>query len=206
MNRLYVVRHGNTFAPGEPARRIGARTDIPLVASGIAQGEALGRWFAARGVHFDRVLTSPLRRTRETAALILAHQPDPPEIEPAEWLAEIDHGPDEDRTDDAIVARVGTEALRRWDAEAIAPPGWRVDAEARLAAWRSLFADAARRTEETFLIVTSNGAARFALMADLRLSAIALPSLKLRTGAWGEIAIHPAGPDFLEWDLRPADG
>ncbi|MGA3882329.1 histidine phosphatase family protein, partial [Bacillus pumilus] len=44
-----IVRHGNTFAAGEPPRRIGARTDLPLTAQGQAQAEALGAHFAALG-------------------------------------------------------------------------------------------------------------------------------------------------------------
>lgn len=205
MTTLTVVRHGNTFATGEVPRRIGARTDLPLVASGVAQGEVLGRWFAKAGIRFDRVLASPLRRTRETAALVLAVQAEPPPIEPAGWLAEIDHGPDENRTDAEIVARIGSEALRRWDEAGAVPPGWQVDVPARLAAWRDLYAEAARGSGN-LLIVTSNGAARFALMAepDLLAAAGALPSLKLRTGAWGTIAVDGAGGlRLLEWDRRP---
>ena len=55
MTRLVIVRHGNTFEAGEPPRRIGARTDLPLTATGVAQAEALARHFAANGVSFDRV-------------------------------------------------------------------------------------------------------------------------------------------------------
>ena len=35
MTRLVIVRHGNTFEAGEPPRRIGARTDLPLTATGV---------------------------------------------------------------------------------------------------------------------------------------------------------------------------
>ena len=38
-----IVRHGNTFDGNEPVRRIGARTDLPLVASGFDQARALGQ-------------------------------------------------------------------------------------------------------------------------------------------------------------------
>jgi broad specificity phosphatase PhoE len=197
-----IVRHGNTFEPGEAPRRIGAATDLPLVESGREQAIRLGEHFAARGWRFDRLLASPLARTRETATLILARQDDPPAIEPCPWLAEIDHGPDENRTEPEVVARIGAAALAAWDAEGIAPPGWHVDAEARQVAWRAFFA---ARPPGMSLLVTSNGAARLGLLADPGLAgqAAVLPSLKLATGAFGLLALEPDGPRLLAWDERP---
>ncbi|HEY0270486.1 MAG TPA: histidine phosphatase family protein [Sphingomonas sp.] len=202
---LILVRHGNTFGPDDTPTRVGARTDLPLVASGHMQAERLGAAFADRGIVFERVLVSPLTRTRETAALILARQAAPPAVEPCDWLAEIDHGPDENRTDDAVIARIGAAALKAWEDSATPPPDWTVNGAARIAAWRALFADAAGGADRAILLVTSNGAARFALLADAGLAeaAKALPSLKLRTGAWGRIAIAADGPRLLEWDRRP---
>ena len=197
---LTIVRHGNTFALGEPARRIGAATDLPLVASGEAQARALGRHFA--GEAFDRVLVSPLRRTRRTAELILdgtSH----PAVETAAWLAEIDHGPDENQTEDHVVARIGAAALADWNDALVVPPGWMVDADARLAAWRTLMTAA----EGHVLLVTSAGAARFALAADTALveRAAALPSRKLRTGALGRIVVADGRSRIAAWDRRPED-
>ena len=191
--RLVIVRHGNTFAPGEPPRRIGARTDLPLVESGRAQALALKRHFACKGWTFDRVLTSPLRRTREFAELIASGH-----AEPAEWLREIDHGPDENRTEDQVLARLGRDALNAWEAEAIAPPGWHVDADARLAAWRTVFAgegEGEGEGEGSRLLVTSNGAARFARLA------LGLSPAKIRTGAYGVMEGKPWR--LISWDLRP---
>lgn len=207
MTTIYLVRHGNTFSPGELPRRIGARTDLPLVDSGRAQGEALGRHFAAAGIHFSRALVSPLRRTQETAALILHGQQDAPRPEAVPWLTEIDHGPDENADDETIVARIGAEALAAWDRDAIAPPGWNVDVAMRIGAWRTLYADLKAGSSDNLLIVTSNGSARFALMAqsDLLAETAALPSLKIRTGAWGILDVDPAATARLrEWDMRPA--
>jgi len=197
-----IARHGNTFAPGEPARRIGAGTDLPLVESGRLQASRLGAHFREQGWHFDRVLASPLRRTRESAALIVAAMADGPQVETRDWLAEIDHGPDENRTEAEVTARIGEAALAAWDAEGIAPPGWQVDGAAREAAWRRFFAGApAGRT----LLVTSNGAARFGLLADegLARQAAALPSLKLATGAYGLIALDGGSPRLVAWNQRP---
>lgn len=195
-----IVRHGDTFAPGVAPRRIGARTDLPLVASGRAQGAALGAAFAQAGQRFDRALTAPLARSRETLALILAAQSAAPTVETADWLNEIDHGPDEDMPEDAVVARIGTAAIAAWDRDALAPADWNVDAERRLAGWSALWASEAGN----ILLVTSNGAARFALLSDpgLRAQAAALPTLKLRTGAFGTIVRDEGGLRLHDWNRR----
>lgn len=198
---LTIVRHGDTFAPNVAPRRVGARTDLPLAASGEAQARALGAAFAREGVRFDRVLVAPLRRTRETAGLILGALVAPPPVESCGLLAEIDHGPDEDQPEVRVVARVGAKALARWDQFLRAPPGWVVDAPARVAGWRGLLDEASGAV----LLVTSNGAARFVFGADAVLAseARALPSLKLRTGAWGRLVCEADGWRVAAWDVRP---
>lgn len=192
-----IVRHGNTFEAGEIPRRIGARTDLPLTDAGQVQAHALGAHFAALGWQFARVLVSPLARTRETARAILSHLPGAPEPQRCEWLREIDHGPDENRAEDAVLARIGAEALAAWDERAEPPPGWTVDAEARIAAWRSVFAQDGGAT----LLVTSNGAARFALRA----AGLPAPGgLKLPTGSFGVIRRRADGAlDAPVWGRRP---
>jgi len=197
-----IVRHGNTFAPGEAARRIGAGTDLPLVKSGRIQASRLGEHFRQQGWRFDRVLASPLRRTRESAALILSAMADHSVVETRDWLAEIDHGPDENRTEPEVVARIGEAALAAWDARGVSPPDWKIDRPAREAAWRAFLASA---PEGITLLVTSNGAARFGLLADAGLArqAAALPSLKLATGAYGSIVLDGGSPRLVAWNQRP---
>lgn len=190
MSRAFIVRHGNTFGPGEPPRRIGARTDLPLVESGRVQALALRDHFTGQGIVLASVLVSPLLRTRETAALIAPGLA----IEPTDWLREIDHGPDEGRTEGEVVARIGADALARWDAHAEPPPGWNVDAEARLSAWRGFLSSP---PTGDILLVTSNGAARYARLA------LGLPAAKLRTGAYGVVDFNPL-PAMTGWDRRPA--
>ena len=203
--RLIIVRHGNTFGPGEPPRRIGARTNLPLVESGREQARALGRWFAAEKIHFAAALSAPLQRAHETAAIILEQQLSPPTLQIADWLAEIDHGPDEGQPEEAVLARIGRDALTAWDEQAVPPPDWIIDAPCRIAAWRAFFEDQRPITECNMLLVTSNGAARFALMANeaVKRQAQALPSLKLRTGAWGCINVSRDGLALDGWDRRP---
>jgi len=196
MRRLFIIRHGNTFASSADARRVGARTDIPLVGSGRDQADRLGRWFADQGLPIARLLSSPLLRARETADRIAAatgHASDGTR----DWLGEIDHGPDEGQPESDVLARIGAQALADWDERGIAPDGWIVDADARIAAWRAFFTEAGEGSD---LLVTSNGAARFALIA----AGLPLESLKLRTGAFGELLVNNSGKvTLVRWDERP---
>ncbi|MCP1468352.1 putative phosphoglycerate mutase [Sphingobium sp. OAS761] len=193
MRRAFVIRHGNTFASSAEARRVGARTDIPLVESGHAQARALADWFAVQALPVRRLLVSPLLRARQTAAPVAAALglPSPRE---AGWLAEIDHGPDENRPEAEVLARIGALALADWEERGIAPDGWTVDGDARLAAWRAFFAEPGEGVD---LLFTSNGAARYALMALER------PPAKLRTGAFGELTIADGNARVERWDVRP---
>lgn len=192
MTRLVIVRHGNTFEAGEAPRRVGARTDLPLTEAGVEQARALGWHFARNRVAFDRVLSSPLIRARHTASEIIDKEP-----ETAEFLNEIDHGPDENLPEDAVVARIGREALERWERDLVAPPGWDVGAEWRIAAWHEF----ERTADGTILLVTSNGAARFALAALGLMREDG--AMKLRTGAYGVIDIYGTSARLVGWDQRP---
>lgn len=188
--RVFIVRHGNTFAPGDAPRRIGGRTDLALVDTGRDQARALGRHFANRDIMFDGAQCGPLLRTRQTTRLLLSAAGQDRPVAVAEWLREIDHGPDEDRAEAEVLARLGQAALDAWDRDAIPPQGWQVDVVARRAAWRDLLATATG----TVLVVTSNGNARFAFPG----------AAKLRTGAYGEIARDQRGRlTFEAWDVRP---
>ena len=146
------------------------------------------------------MLVSPLLRTRQTTDAILALQPSVPTIEIVPFLREIDHGPDENRTEPEIIDRIGPEALAAWDSSAVAPQGWTVDAPTRLVAWRNLLT-ALVPQQRPILLVTSNGAARFALLAD---PALRSPTLKLATGSYGVIRREANGSVTVQvWGFRP---
>lgn len=65
--RIYLMRHGETAWNAE--KRLQGRTDIPLNESGrrLAQETAS----ALQEVPFDLAITSPLKRARETAEIVL---------------------------------------------------------------------------------------------------------------------------------------
>ncbi|MEL6859700.1 MAG: histidine phosphatase family protein [Pseudomonadota bacterium] len=201
---LFIVRHGNTFDKGDTVTRVGARTDLALSTSGQTQAEALALHFmATQPAGFGAAYCSPLQRTRQTAETILAMRDPRPSLETLEFLREIDYGPDENQSEDAVIARIGEAALAAWDDNAVPPPGWDVDPERLKRAWRDLIGSTSTdRPTEPVLIVTSNGIARFVLDAVTKFEAQP-DSIKLKTGAYGHLRVSGETVTLINWNMRP---
>ena len=95
-HRVWLVRHGET--EWSRSGQHTGRTDIPLTAEGVRQGRALGRHLVGR--RFALVLTSPLRRARETCRLAGFAEG----AEVADDLLEWDYGIYEGRTTESVRA------------------------------------------------------------------------------------------------------
>ena len=96
---LVLVRHGETT--GQSSIRFYGRTDVPLSDLGrrqMARAAAALAW-----ERFDRCVTSPLSRARESAAIMLGPRAIEPRVVPA--LAEVDFGRWEGLTREEIAAR-----------------------------------------------------------------------------------------------------
>ena len=65
LSKVYLVRHGETA--WSISRQATGRTDIPLTNRGERDAQELGTQL--QGLNFAQVLTSPLQRARQTAAL-----------------------------------------------------------------------------------------------------------------------------------------
>ena len=113
---FYLVRHGESEA--NAARRFAGQSDSPLTARGRRQAETVAKELAK--VKFDKVVSSDLSRTRDTAEIIARAQGVPVEIVPE--LREIDVGARTGQTfdevaglpewkDDGFVAWPGGETL-----------------------------------------------------------------------------------------------
>jgi broad specificity phosphatase PhoE len=122
---FYFVRHGESEA--NAAHRFAGQSDSPLTERGLQQAEAVAETLAA--VRFDRIVTSDLSRTRDTAEVIARRQGIPVEVLPP--LREIDVGErtgtpfDEARglpnwRDDGFVAWPGGETLQEVVARVLA--------------------------------------------------------------------------------------
>ena len=68
--RLYIMRHGETAWNAQ--KKIQGVADIPLDGKGKELAKITG--WALRDVDFDRVITSPLNRAKETARLVIGER------------------------------------------------------------------------------------------------------------------------------------
>lgn len=181
MKTLVIARHGNTFRPGETPTRVGARTDLPLVEEKRAR--CIGKYLKEKGIVPNRVYASPLKRTMQTASLALKEAGLTNDILVEEGLKEIDYGPDENKTEEEVIFRLGKNALEQqgklsngtpvadilaegerlitlWNTDAVLPKGWLADVNAIRNFWKN-FADNIADNETVF-VVSSNGTIRFA--------------------------------------------
>ncbi|MFC1659648.1 histidine phosphatase family protein [Pseudomonadota bacterium] len=160
---VIVARHGNTFDKGETPLRVGLRTDLPLSISGRKQAKLLGKYFKQNKIKFDVMFTSELKRTYETGNIALEEsgQRKVP-LHKMKVFNEIDYGPDEGKTEEEVIARIGQEALNEWDKSAKVPEGWKFNLSERIIELKKFF-DYLEKDQagKTILIVTSNGIARF---------------------------------------------
>ena len=109
MLTIVLTRHGATER-SHPEQHLGQHLDIDLSEPGRSAARALGR--RLMGIRFDRVVTSPLMRARETARLVVADRE--AELEPR--LMEMDYGEWEGLTYAEIEAQDGARR-RAWEAD-----------------------------------------------------------------------------------------
>ncbi|HEX3898237.1 MAG TPA: bifunctional RNase H/acid phosphatase [Mycobacteriales bacterium] len=112
-----ILRHGET--PLSLEKRFSGRGDAALTDRGVAQAKAAAERLV--GVGLDAIVSSPLRRTRQTAEIVAARVGADVVVE--DGFAETDFGEWEGATFGEIGKR-SPDALRTWLADPnIAPPG-----------------------------------------------------------------------------------
>ena len=196
---LYIARHGNTFEANETPFRIGSRTDLPLVKSGIYQSVDLALHFRNKGIVFDKIICAPLLRTRLTASLILAISCSNESLIESKEIIEIDHGIDEGKSDELILERIGLKAFNDWDDYCKIPVGWNPSESEIIGNWIKVIQPYLGL--DNILVVTSNGIARFALKAF----GVELLNKKhkLSTGAYGQINFSKDQNELICWNVKP---
>lgn len=143
---LIIVRHGRTVA--NASGLLLGRADPSLDDVGIGQAEAVAALLAAEEV--GRIVSSPLSRTRQTAALI-ASECAVGDVELDERFIELDYG----EWDERPLAEVSPDDWASWRADLeFAPPGGESLAElsARVRDGLDSLIEAAR--EQTVVVVT----------------------------------------------------
>ncbi|MAB09368.1 MAG: phosphoglycerate mutase [Hyphomonas sp.] len=88
--RIYLMRHGFVDYTSEEVRRTRDPSIVSLTPAGEDEARAAGAALAE--VHFDLAICSGLKRTRQTAELVLAEHPDAPELEVEERFQELRSG------------------------------------------------------------------------------------------------------------------
>jgi len=182
--RVYLLRHGDVsyFDSGRPV----PPESVPLNEAGRAHALATARALAE--VSFDRVISSGMPRTDETAAIVVGDRGPAIEVEPA--LREIRSG---------RLADIPPDTLRSTFAEALTRPLTADDQflmgetfgalQARvLPAFRALVADRSWRR----LLIVAHGAVNRAILADI---------LGLLEG-FGHIEQDPACINIFDLDER----
>jgi len=205
MTRLLIIRHGNTFGVDEIPRRVGCKTDIPLVQSGIDQARALGDYLKREQMVPDFICASALQRAQQTAQIMMHTAGDDGDIETDTCFNEIDHGPDENRTEESILERIGQSALDDWNEYGVVPDGWDVDPRAIQQSWVT-FADKClnERAGQLSCVVSSGGIIRFSpiLLLDNQLPNGQSPKVKTASMSLME---HDGTTWVCRfWNTRPA--
>jgi 2,3-bisphosphoglycerate-dependent phosphoglycerate mutase len=206
MTTLLIARHGNTFGPQDLIRRVGI-TDLPLVASGLIQGRQLGEYLLTHQLMPDVIFTSTLKRTIQTAEEAQHAMNISLPIQSLSMFNEIDYGPDENQTEEQVVARVGKEALQAWEEQAIVPQGWQVNPLEIIENWKK-FAQRLRQeyAGKTCLTITSNGIARFSPHLTGEFAKFSIQHrIKISTGSFC-IFTHQGSSDIWQcegWDIKP---
>lgn len=206
MTTLIIARHGNTFEADETPRRVGARTDLPLTEKGREQARAIGRWLKENQLVPDVTYSSKLKRTIETGEIAAKEAGFPQPAYQLDIFNEIDYGPDENKTEDEVVARLGKQALTDWDEKAVVPDGWLVEPGEIIHNWQG-FADQVRAHDdgEVALVVTSNGIARFAPYITGDFESFAKDhKIKISTGALCIFQYFDGRWVVQEWNLKPS--
>ena len=191
MATLVLVRHGETTWNRE--RRVQGWAPVGLTEHGREQATRLGEHLAAT-YDVDRLLSSDLHRSLETARYLRRELPEPPDVEPNPAWRERDFGALQGLAYDELFDRFPEYAVldAGYTAATVQPAGgerW-IDSRARalraadeLVAW--LADDAARQpsatTGRTAVVVTHGGPIRDVLAAALDLD-VAETILQLQPG------------------------
>ena len=189
MTTLLLARHAETVWHAEN-RYAGADCDIDLTPAGARQAERLAGWVQAHEV--DAVVSSPVRRARETATPAALAAGVPVEIEPD--LREVGFGIADGHTLAELAPDVVAAFRRGRPFPGAEPPD---PAAARVAA--ALRAVATRHPDRTVLVVAHSTALRLGLCALLGLPPARYREVfpRLDNVAVAELALAEGGPAGL---------
>lgn len=115
MQYLLLARHGNTFAPGQKVVWVGARNDLPLADSGVAQAHLLASVLVELSIKPDAIYAASLKRTATYAQIIQNQLRLSKEVHIDERLNEIDYGQWSGLSNEEIKRQFGDTELKEWN-------------------------------------------------------------------------------------------
>ena len=205
--RIIIARHGNTFTKDQTPLRVGAGTDLPLVET--ERGTNVGKYLKMRTIIPNVVFSAPLKRTMETARLAIAALDKDIELNIDERFTEIHYGPDEGKTEEEVIARIGQKSLEEWDRAGIVPDGWTVSVDGIINQWKEFAKEVEKKyKDKTVMVVSSNGIIRFApyLTGDFNKFSQEF-NIKVGTGSVSILEKDEGDENWrvLEWGTKPKD-
>jgi|SRR5579872_5257254 len=209
--RLLLVRHGNTFEAGETPTQVGARSDLPLTAQGLQQAHLIAQYLLPEKNAVKAIYAGSLKRQIDTATLISKELHIEERVhlrEPA--LTEIDYGPWEGLTSDAIIAQwekpyTAWTTESRW-AEGIFGNSLQEHLQA-IDKWlthlRKTYASG-----DTVVGITSNGIMRFFYTYQREewqrfQKEKQMEQIKVKTGHFCELLLFKDRLEIISWNRRP---
>ena len=166
--KLLLVRHGNTFAPGQEAFMVGSMSDLELVERGVEQAKEIALALQKNTFKIKAIYSSPLKRTAQTAQIIAeALKFDSSAIRYEEALKEFDFGKWEGLTSKEIATSFGEEELDAWNKHSVWPASAGFipnESEARIAIKNfTNKLESGYSAQDLILVVSSNGKLRYFL-------------------------------------------
>ncbi len=209
--RLILLRHGNTFNPGENAVWVGKREDLPLVAQGKVQAQSVAGVLNELDVYPDALYCSSLKRTREFAQILKKVCGWETAITADERLDELDYGAWSCLTSEEIAARGFVVELQQWNDHCVWPEnaGWEGTPELIRAEVDDFVQDAIKTFDDdaTVVGVTSNGRIRYFLSLDPEAFQYAVKQerVKVKTGHAAIFEVSRRGVFLKGWNLSPQE-
>ena len=165
MQYLLLARHGNTFAPDQKVVWVGARNNLPLVASGINQANNLAEALKNACVKPDQIYAATLERTVAYAKIIHDQLKLSKDVKLDDRLNEIDYGEWSGLTSDEIKMQFSEDELIGWNEKGLWPKTF-VGSELNMESQIESFVNEVLKTNKHIrlaLAVTSNGRLKYFL-------------------------------------------
>ncbi|MBW1808899.1 MAG: histidine phosphatase family protein [Deltaproteobacteria bacterium] len=178
MTSIIIIRHGET--EGNQNKIYRGRWDLPLNENGLSQVAKAGA--ALQDIAFDAIYTSPLERTRQTAAAVAQFQEVEPQVD--DCLIDIDYG-QWTKVADSEIARQQPELYQSWKdmPEKVVFPGGEGLAAVRQRVSSGLLRLAEAHPDQTIALCAHRVSVKMILMVGLGLPDAAFWQVQIDTAS-----------------------